>query len=68
MKRWTPQVELCPPQESQPALEVLYQRMPDPLRSHLVADVLDEASSGRLDLSGLWIAKKASLDVGCWLR
>ena len=53
-----PFVGLCPPGERAEALRVLYQRIPDSLRPDLIAEVLSEASSGRLDLSGLWIARQ----------
>jgi GNAT superfamily N-acetyltransferase len=50
------EVELCPPEAREAALQVLYQRIPDSLRPRLVAEVLHEASIGQVDLSGLWIA------------
>jgi mycothiol synthase len=53
---WIAHVELCPPEARQAALQVLYQRIPEPLRARLVADVLHEASAGQVDLSGLWVA------------
>jgi len=56
MAGWITQVELCPPELREAALQVLYQRIPDSLRSRLVAEVLHEASSGQVDLSGLWVA------------
>ena len=58
MIRWSLQVEPCPPEAREAALEVLYQRIPDSLRPRLVAEVLHEASSGQIDLTGLWIARK----------
>ena len=51
-------IEPCPIEAREAALEVLYQRIPDSLRYHLVAEVLHEASSGQVDLSGLWIAHR----------
>ena len=56
MTGWIAQVELCPPEAREAALQVLYQRIPDSLRSRLVAEVLHEASTGQVDLSGLWVA------------
>lgn len=52
------QVMLCPLDSLGAALEVLYQRVPQVLRYRLVAEVLEEAQRGELDLSGLWIARK----------
>ena len=56
MISWSPQVEICPQEAREAALEVLYQRIPESLRRHVVAEVLHEAASGKLDLSGLWVA------------
>jgi len=56
MTGWTAQVEFCPLEAREAALHVLYQRIPDSLRSCLVAEVLHEASTGQVDLSGLWVA------------
>ena len=56
MTGWNIKVELCPPEAREAALQVLYQRIPDSLRSRLVAEVLHEALSGQVDLSGLWVA------------
>ena len=57
------QVMLCLPQAWEEALEVLYRRVPETLRSRLIAEVLDEVKRGELDLSGLWIAQKRSGQV-----
>jgi mycothiol synthase len=46
------------------ALRVLYQHVPDSMRSRLVIDVLEEASSGQIDLSGLWVAWDRILGLG----
>jgi mycothiol synthase len=56
MTGWSPQVEICPLDAREAALQVLYQRIPDSLRSRLVVEVLREASCGQVDLSGLWVA------------
>src|SRR5208337_215773 len=61
MTGWSPRVEPCPPHARAAALQVLYQRIPDSLRSQLVAEVLQEASCGEVDLSGLWVAWNRSL-------
>lgn len=45
----------CPPERRVEALEVLYRRMPDSLRSRLAVEAARDAESGRLDLSGLWV-------------
>ena len=47
----------CPVEARPAALEVLYRRMPAALRGHLIAEVLEDARRGELDLSGLWIAR-----------
>jgi ribosomal protein S18 acetylase RimI-like enzyme len=56
MAAWPPDVQPCPPERREAALSVLYQRVPESLRARLVADVLEEARCGAIDLSGLWIA------------
>ena len=40
---WTLEIEPCPPEAREAALEVLYQRIPDSLRSRLVTEVFHEA-------------------------
>jgi ribosomal protein S18 acetylase RimI-like enzyme len=50
----------CPVESRPAALEVLYRRMPSSLRGHLIADVLEDARKGELDLSGLWVAQSRS--------
>jgi ribosomal protein S18 acetylase RimI-like enzyme len=52
-----PRVIPCPVEARGAALEVLYRRVPPALRDRLIADVLDEAGRGELDLSGLWVAR-----------
>ncbi len=47
----------CPAEMRPAALEVLYRRMPVSLRGHLIAEVLEDARKGELDLSGLWVAQ-----------
>jgi mycothiol synthase len=47
----------CPVEARPAALEVLYRRMPSALRGHLIAEVLEDARRGELDLSGLWVAR-----------
>jgi mycothiol synthase len=47
----------CPVEARPAALEVLYRRMPRSLRGHLIAEVLEDARRGELDLSGLWVAR-----------
>jgi len=36
----------------------LYRRVPAALRDRLIAEVLDEAERGEIDLSGLWVARE----------
>ena len=50
----------CPAEMRPAALEVLYRRMPSALRGHLIAEVLEDARKGDLDLSGLWVAQARS--------
>jgi mycothiol synthase len=57
----------CPPTEFKAALSILYRRVPKALRPRLIADVLDEASQGLIDLSGLWIARRWGRTVGTLL-
>ncbi len=52
----SPNVEPCPPEAREAALQVLYQQVPGSLRPRLIDEVLQEAASGRADLSGLWVA------------
>lgn len=56
MRGWSPQVELCPPEARERALQVLYQRVPESLRFSLIVEVLKDTARGLVDLSGLWIA------------
>ena len=50
------------------ALEVLYQRVPEPLRYRLIVEVQAETARGDIDLSGLWIARgRAGRVVGALL-
>jgi len=48
----------CPPEARGAALEVLYRRVPGVLRDRLIAEVLDEAQRGEIDLSGIWVARE----------
>ena len=63
-----PQVLPCPPDSRTAALEVLYQRLPEPLRCRLIVEVQAETARGDIDLSGLWIARgRAGRVVGALL-
>ncbi|MDG3007818.1 GNAT family N-acetyltransferase [Paludisphaera mucosa] len=53
------QILRCPAGDRGPALEVLYQGLERRVRSALVAQALEDDRTGRVDLSGLWIARKA---------
>ncbi len=57
MAGFGPRVMLCPVEARGAALAVLYRRIPAALRDRLVAGVLEEASRGEVDLSGLWVAR-----------
>jgi mycothiol synthase len=48
----------CPLKSRNAALDILYQRIPEPLRDRLITQVQAEAAKGEIDLSGLWIAQK----------
>jgi ribosomal protein S18 acetylase RimI-like enzyme len=52
------QILRCPVEERGRALEVLYQGLEGPLRAALVAQALEDDLAGRVDLSGLWIARR----------
>ena len=58
MSGWTPQVAPCLPEERRVALEILYRRVPGSLRPRLIADAMEEAERGLIDLSGLWVARR----------
>jgi ribosomal protein S18 acetylase RimI-like enzyme len=57
----------CPPEQRGEALAVLYRRVPAPLRDRLIADALAEAEAGRVDLAGLWIARRRGRVAGVLL-
>jgi ribosomal protein S18 acetylase RimI-like enzyme len=58
MTGFGPQVMSCPPESRGEALEVLYRRVPAPLRDRLIVEVLGEARRGLIDLSGLWVTRE----------
>ena len=57
----------CPRELRAEALDVLYRRVPATLRPKLVAGALAEAEAGRVDLSGLWVARRRGKLVGALL-
>jgi mycothiol synthase len=57
----------CPPEWRAEALEVLYRRVEATLRPQLVANALAEAEAGRVDLSGLWVARRRGRIQGALL-
>lgn len=57
----------CPPADRASALQVLYRRVPEPLRVQLIAGVLGDAGKGLVDLSGLWVARRRGRIVGAML-
>ncbi len=61
------EVIACPLEDRIEALGVLYRRVPDSLRTGLIADALREAQLGEIDLSGLWIARRRGRVVGSLL-
>jgi len=52
------QVLPCPPEDRPRALEVLYRDLDRRSRAALVAQALEDDRTGRVDLSGLWIARR----------
>ena len=63
----TEPVCLCPPEWRREALGLLYRRVDRRLRDRAVADALAEAEVGRIDLSGLWVARRRGRLVGALL-
>src|SRR5258708_6449642 len=57
----------CPPELRSEALGVLYRRVPATLRRQLVANALAETEAGRVDLSGLWVARRRGRLLGALL-
>jgi len=57
----------CPLEFRSEALNVLYRRVPATLRGQLVANALAEAEAGRVDLSGLWVARRRGRILGTLL-
>jgi len=62
-----PPIFVCPIELRPDALAVLYRRIPGDYRAQMVADALLEVRSGRLDLSGLWVARRRGRLVGALL-
>lgn len=67
MSGLTVQVQPCPPGDRQAALGVLYRRVPAALRTRLIADALEDAARGYIDLTGLWVARRRGKIVGAML-
>jgi mycothiol synthase len=57
----------CPPELRAEALGVLYRRVSATLRPQLVANALAEAEAGRVDLAGLWVARRRGRVLGALL-
>jgi ribosomal protein S18 acetylase RimI-like enzyme len=57
----------CPEELRVEALGVLYRRVPATLRTQLIANALAEAKAGRIDLSGLWVARRRGQLLGALL-
>ena len=57
MKVFGAEIVLCPAEARAEALEVLYRRMPQAFRKHLIAEVLADEQRGEVDLAGLWVAR-----------
>lgn len=53
------QVVACPVETRVEALERLYQELPPDLRADLIGSILHDERLGRVNLSGLWIARQA---------
>jgi ribosomal protein S18 acetylase RimI-like enzyme len=67
MPRFSEDVRPCPLELRAEALAILYRRVPEALRSRLIADVLEDERCGEIDLSGLWIAERRGRLVGSML-
>lgn len=63
----TTEVMPCLPERRAEALWLLYRRAPRNLRASLVAEALEDAEAGVLDLSGLWIACRGGKLAGAML-
>ncbi len=57
----------CPNELRPDALGLLYRRVPEEFRRQLIADSLAEAEAGRVDLSGLWVARRRGKMAGVLL-
>ena len=57
----------CPPELRAEALALLYRRVPGSLRPQIVANALQEAEAGRVDLDGLWVVRRRGRVVGALL-
>ena len=58
---------LCPIAQRSEALAVLYRRIPGDFRAEMVTEALAEERAGRLNLSGLWVARRWGRLVGALL-
>ncbi|CAN5691780.1 hypothetical protein BH23PLA1_BH23PLA1_32360 [soil metagenome] len=64
MSRSSVEIARCPAPERASALDLLYRHTASVIRSKVLADLLQEADRGELDLSGLWIARRRGRIVG----
>ena len=60
-------ISICPPELRFEALTVLYRRVSRSVRDGLIANLLTEADAGRVDYSGLWVARRRGRVVGSLL-
>lgn len=67
MMSTTGPISPCPPGLRAEALGVLYRRVPATLRPQLISNALAEAEAGRIDLSGLWVARRRGRILGALL-
>ena len=63
----TRSISPCPEGLRAEALGILYRRVPATLRPQLIANALAEAKAGRVDLSGLWVARRRGRLLGALL-
>ncbi|HEX8203427.1 MAG TPA: hypothetical protein VF590_23325, partial [Isosphaeraceae bacterium] len=63
----SPEFLPCPADQRGAAVGLLYRRAPGGARPGLVAALLAEADAGRIDLSGLWIARRRGRVVAALL-
>ena len=67
MIRPTGPISPCPPELRADALGMLYRRVPEAIRPRLIAEALAESEAGRVELGGLWVARRRGRIAGVLL-